>query len=117
MGKAIRGKENKSLNFHYRKTLNKRRVEMAQAQPPPHHGVNRPAPLGPWNPERKHSEPERWICIYPAYFNSNKTRQEGRLLSKDKCVSDPGYEEIHDVSKSAGFQPIVENKQYPRERS
>ena len=48
----------------------------------------------------------RWICIYPAYFNSNKTRQEGRLLSKDKCVSDPGYEEIHDVLKSAGFQPI-----------
>ena len=35
---------------------------MAQAHPnhPPHpHGVQRPAPLGPWNPERNHSEPER----------------------------------------------------------
>ena len=32
---------------------------MAQAQPSPQHGVNRPAPLGPFNPNRKHSEPER----------------------------------------------------------
>merc|ERR1711992_226847 len=117
MGKAIRGKENKSLNFHYRKTLNKRRVKMAQAQPPPHHGVNRPAPLGPFNPNRKHSEPERWICIYPAYFNSNKTRQEGRLLPKEKCVPNPNHMEIRDVLMTAGYQPIVENKQYPRERS
>ena len=110
---------------------------MAQAHPPPHHGVNRPAPLGPFNPNRKHSEPERWaqqskfhmskkvvmskfsrwICIYPAYFNSNKTRQEGRLLPKSKCVPNPTYIEIRDVLMSAGYQPIVENKAYPRERS
>jgi len=90
---------------------------MAQAQPPPQHGVNRPAPLGPFNPNRKHSEPERWICIYPAYFNSNKTRQEGRLLPKSKCVANPTYIEIRDVLITAGYQPIVENKTYPRERS
>ena len=54
---------------------------MAEAQP---QQVNRPNPLGPFNPTRKFSEPERWICIYPAYLNSNKTRQEGRLLPKEK---------------------------------
>ena len=59
----------------------------------------------------------RWICIYPAYFNSNKTRQEGRLLPKSKCVPNPTYIEIRDVLMSAGYQPIVENKAYPRERS
>ena len=59
----------------------------------------------------------RWVCIYPAYINSNKTRQEGRLIPKDKCVPDPGYMEIRDVLMTAGYQPIVENKQYCRERS
>ena len=54
---------------------------MAEAQP---QQVNRPNPLGPFHPTRKFSEPERWICIYPAYLNSNKTRQEGRLLPKEK---------------------------------
>lgn len=93
---------------------------MAEAQPSQHHhphGSNRPTPLGPFNENRLHSEPERWICIYPAYFNSNKTRQEGRLLPKPKCVSNPNYNEIRDVLTAAGFEPIVENKQYCRERS
>ena len=93
-------------------------AQVAQPYPQhPHSGVNRPNPLGPFNPERKHSEAERWICIYPAYLNSNKTRQEGRLLPKDKCVPNPSYLEIRDVLMAAGYQPIVENKQYPRERS
>ena len=50
----------------------------------------------------------RWICIYPAYLNSNKTRQEGRLLPKEKCVPNPNHMEIRDVLMTAGFQPIVE---------
>lgn len=65
----------------------------------------------------KHSDPERWICIYPAYLNSLKTRQEGRLIHKDKCVPNPTYLEIRDVLMSAGFTPLLENKQYSRERS
>merc|ERR1712008_424945 len=47
----------------------------------------------------------------------NKTRQEGRLLPKEKCVANPNHMEIRDVLMTAGYQPIVENKQYPRERS
>jgi hypothetical protein len=35
-------------------------IKMAQAQPQSH-GVNRPNPLGPYNPIRKHSEPERYL--------------------------------------------------------
>ena len=50
-------------------------------------------------------------------MNTNKTRQEGRLLPKTKCVPNPTYKEISDVLTTAGYQPIVENKQYPRERS
>ncbi len=39
----------------------------------------------------------RWICIYPAYLNSAKTRAEGRLLAKDKCLPNPSILEIRDV--------------------
>ena len=39
----------------------------------------------------------RWICIYPAYLNSAKTRAEGRLLPKDKCLHNPSAMEIRDV--------------------
>ena len=34
-----------------------------------------------------------------------------------QCVPNPNHMEIRDVLMSAGYQPIVENKQYPRERS
>ena len=59
----------------------------------------------------------RWICVYPAYINSLKTRSEGRLLPKEKCLPNPHILEIRDVLVATGFQPIIENKKYPRERS
>lgn len=59
----------------------------------------------------------RWICVYPAYINSKKTRQEGRCLKKSQCVSDPTFQEIKDVLSVSNLRIGVENKQYPRERS
>ena len=38
-------------------------------------------------------------------------------FNRDKCVKNPNYMEIREVLVNAGFTPIVENKQYPRERS
>lgn len=38
-------------------------------------------------------------------------------MSKSRAVENPTYAEIKDVLLAAGFQPIVENKQYSRERS
>jgi len=73
----------------------------AAAGPPPHGHMRPPPPVGPFHAQRKYSEPERWICIYPAYFNINKTRAEGRLLSKDKCVANPTYLEIREVLMAA----------------
>ncbi|XP_067645102.1 signal recognition particle 19 kDa protein [Eurosta solidaginis] len=70
-----------------------------------------------WNPNKKHSDVERWICIYPAYINSKKTRQEGRRLPKDVCVENPTYSEIRDVLSVTNLRVGVENKQYSRERS
>lgn len=59
----------------------------------------------------------RWVCIYPAYINSKKTRAEGRRITKQKCVENPTHQEIRDVLQAAGFRLGVENKLYPRERS
>ena len=90
---------------------------MAQATVAPAGGQNRPVPIGPYNPNKSFSEPERWICIYPAYLNVSKTRAEGRIIPKSKAVENPSWREICDVLTAAGYAPVVENKQYCRERS
>lgn len=59
----------------------------------------------------------RWICIYPAYINSKKTRAQGRLIPKEKAVENPTHQEIRDVLVAQGLKFGVENKMYCRERS
>jgi signal recognition particle subunit SRP19 len=68
-----------------------------------------------WNPNFKHSDRERWICIYTAYINSKKTLAEGRRVAKNKAVENPTPQEIRDVVAQAGLELGVENKIYPRE--
>ncbi|CAH2243055.1 signal recognition particle 19 kDa protein [Pararge aegeria] len=70
-----------------------------------------------WSPDKKHSDVERWICIYPAYLNNKKTLAQGRRLPKDICIENPTHQEIRDVLFSTGLRIGVENKLYPRERS
>ncbi|CAO1364301.1 unnamed protein product [Diamesa serratosioi] len=79
------------------------------AQPPP--------PLRPFNANMSHSDRERFVCIYPQYINSKKTRQEGRKIKKENCVENPTYQEIRDVLALTNLNMLVENKIYPRERS
>jgi signal recognition particle subunit SRP19 len=71
-----------------------------------------------WCPEKKHSDRERWICIYPAYIN-RKTLAEGRRIPKDKTVENPTHQEIRDVLSAAGMKIGVEDKlyEYSREKS
>ncbi|ODN00957.1 Signal recognition particle 19 kDa protein [Orchesella cincta] len=66
---------------------------------------------------KKYSDKERWMCIYPAYVNSKKTISEGRKIPKTKACEDPNYQEIRDVLAAAGFTVGVENKVYSREKS
>nr|XP_019525193.2 LOW QUALITY PROTEIN: signal recognition particle 19 kDa protein-like [Aedes albopictus] len=75
------------------------------------------APMRPWNPTFQHADRERWVCIYPAYINKKKTRQEGRRIPKEQCVDNPSFQEIRDVMHSLNLNVIVENKQYSREKS
>lgn len=59
----------------------------------------------------------RWVCVYPAYINSKKSRQQGRRLPKDQCIENPTYLEIRDVLSVTNLRSAVENKEYPRELS
>ena len=42
--------------------------------------------------------------IWPAYFDSNRTRKMGRRVSKDLCVRSPKMDEIVTVISKLGFQ-------------
>lgn len=59
----------------------------------------------------------RWICIYPAYINSKKSRKEGRKIPRNICVENPTFQEIKDVLSVSNLRIGIENKQYPREKS
>lgn len=59
----------------------------------------------------------RWVCIYPAYINSKKSRQEGRRIPKENCIENPTFQEIKDVLSVCNVRFGVENKLYPREKS
>uniref|UniRef100_A0A336MX53 CSON004935 protein n=1 Tax=Culicoides sonorensis TaxID=179676 RepID=A0A336MX53_CULSO len=76
-----------------------------------------PIPMTQFDSNKKHSDRERWICIYPAYINSKKSRQEGRKIAKENAVENPSYQEIKDVLGLTGLSFLVENKLYPREKS
>ena len=90
----------------------------------PHQGPVRGPPqpqLGPFNPNKLHSDPERFICIYPAYMNKLKSISEGRRIPKEKAVENPNYQEIKMVLDEAGYQMgssyMMEGKFYSREKS
>ncbi|XP_043103718.1 signal recognition particle 19 kDa protein [Puntigrus tetrazona] len=61
------------------------------------------------------ADKERFLCIYPSYINSKKTKAEGRRISAEKAVENPSCAEIRDVLSAAGLNVLVENKMYPRE--
>ncbi|CRL06795.1 CLUMA_CG019427, isoform A [Clunio marinus] len=74
-------------------------------------------PLTPFHPSLKHTDRERFICIYPAYLDAKKSVQEGRKVPKEYCIENPTYQEIKDVLTAANMNLVIENKIYPKERS
>jgi signal recognition particle subunit SRP19 len=65
-----------------------------------------------------HADPCRFVCVYPAYINSKKTRAEGRRVGKSKAIDNPTVNEIGDILENAGLKTIVEtNRLYSREES
>jgi signal recognition particle subunit SRP19 len=55
------------------------------------------------------------IIVWPVYFDSNKTRKEGRKLPKNLTVPTPKTEEIHEASRRLQLQPeMIIEAAYPK---
>lgn len=55
------------------------------------------------------------IVIWSVYFDSTKTRKQGRKLPLSLSIPNPKIEEIVEAAKLLGLDPIIEEKSYPRE--
>lgn len=57
---------------------------------------------------------EKPIVLYPAYFDSGRSRDEGRRVPKNLAVSGPKVEEVHQAAKALGLQVIIDpDKSHP----
>jgi len=54
--------------------------------------------------------------IYPAYFDAELTRGDGRRVPADLAVADPGVEEIAKAVQQVGYDAVIERSvAYSRE--
>jgi signal recognition particle subunit SRP19 len=61
------------------------------------------------------SKKEKFIVLYPEYFNSKYSRSEGRKVPRKLAKKSPTVEDIEKAAKAIGLSPIVEkDKSYPR---
>ena len=55
------------------------------------------------------------LVIWPAYLDKERTRADGRIISKKSAVSKPEFNEILKAAQNLGFAPIPEtDKSYPK---
>ncbi len=55
------------------------------------------------------------IIIWPVYFDANKTRKEGRRVSKNEAVQSPKIAEIETAATQLRLEPeLISEKSYPR---
>ena len=58
---------------------------------------------------------EKWICMYPAYIDQERTLKEGRRLSKENCTKNPDAYAIYYVCVVLlKLQVALECKRYSR---
>lgn len=54
------------------------------------------------------------VVIWPIYFDSSRTRGEGRAVSEEHAVNSPNLEDLISAARKAGFKPEVEReKKHP----
>ncbi|WNY25776.1 signal recognition particle protein Srp19 [Methanolapillus millepedarum] len=55
------------------------------------------------------------LVVWPAYLDKEKTKAEGRIISKKSAVQEPKPDEILKAAQKLGFEPEFESsKAYPR---
>jgi len=55
------------------------------------------------------------IILWTVFFDSSRSRSEGRKLPKSLCVRNPTVEELEEAVKQLGFEyEVAKDKKYPR---
>jgi len=79
-------------------------------------------PPGALQPQlNQRSQPDRsfsktWHCLYPIYFDKNRTRQEGRKVGKDMSVENPLAHTIAQAAANLGLKVAFEpDKTHPKD--
>ena len=50
------------------------------------------------------------LIIWPVYFDSSRSRKEGRRVQKEFAVNSPSVDEIFTVSKKLGLSPEIQDE-------
>lgn len=79
----------------------------------------KPRPQPPPAARAQGPDPEktkRWQCLYPVYFDSTRSRAEGRRVGKEQAVPNPLAREICDAVFGLGLQLALEaEKLHPKD--
>ncbi len=52
--------------------------------------------------------------IWPSYFDIELSRKEGRKVKKSIAVKNPSIDEIFQIAKKIGLNPLKEEKSHPK---
>ena len=60
------------------------------------------------------SKEDKKIVIWPAYFDRNLSREEGRRVPKNLAVENPSIDKIFQIAKELKLNPVIEREaRYP----
>jgi signal recognition particle subunit SRP19 len=69
-----------------------------------------------YNEAAERERSKHWQCLYPIYFDANRSRTEGRRVGKQQAVDNPLAREIVDAAASLGLQVVFEpGKTHPKD--
>lgn len=80
------------------------------SQPPP------PQQQQPQPQQQQREIPKHFHCLYPVYFDSTRSRAEGRKVGKEHAVENPLARDIVDAVQMVGLQVALEpEKIHPKD--
>ncbi|ORX42115.1 hypothetical protein BCR36DRAFT_587412 [Piromyces finnis] len=57
-----------------------------------------------------------WMCIYPVYIDSKKTKDQGRKLGKKDCCESPQPLAMLEAMGKLKISTVLEDKKHPRDQ-
>ncbi|KAG4102524.1 signal recognition particle, SRP19 subunit [Neocallimastix lanati (nom. inval.)] len=84
--------------------------------PLPDQEVPTDANLGGMTKEQIKEEIKNWMCIYPVYIDSTKTKEQGRKLGKEYCCEKPQSFAMLEAMGKLRISSVLEDKKHPRDQ-